>query len=60
MKEKTACIIGLMFSIAIIVFTGMKIIPVEVFCSLAAGAIVWFFKEKEKESEIKRIIDKLK
>ena len=47
MKEWPASIIGIMFAVALIVFTAMRIIPVEVFCSVATGAIVWFFKEKE-------------
>lgn len=55
MKEKTACAIGIIFSLAIVVFTFLKIIPVEVFCSVAGGAVVWFFKEREKASEIKRL-----
>jgi hypothetical protein len=47
MKEKTASILGIMFGAAIIAFTILKIVPVEVFCSVATGAIVWFFKERE-------------
>jgi hypothetical protein len=32
----------------------MDKIPAEVFCSVVTGAVVWFFKEKEKDSELKR------
>jgi hypothetical protein len=47
MKDLAASIIGIIFSIAFIVFFAMDKIPVEVFCSVATGAVVWFFKEKE-------------
>jgi hypothetical protein len=44
MKELAAIIIGGVFAIAVIVFTAMKIIPVEVFCSLAGVSVPWFYK----------------
>lgn len=47
MKELGATIIGIIFSIAFVVFFAMGKIPLEVFCSVATGAIVWFFKERD-------------
>lgn len=55
MKEWTASVIGIMFALALIIFTGMEILPIEVFCSVSAGAIVWFFKEKEAETMYRRL-----
>jgi hypothetical protein len=47
MKEKTACIIGIMFSGALIAFTAMKMVPVEVFTALAGAAVAWFYRTIE-------------
>ena len=47
MKEKTACIIGIIFAVAIIVFTALKMIPVEVFVALAGAAVAWFYRTIE-------------
>ena len=58
MKEWTRSLIGVMFSIALIVFTGMGLIPVAVFCSVATGAIVWFFKDKEIAMLLKNLKEK--
>lgn len=48
MKEKAACILGIMFGGAVIAFTVLKIVPVEVFCSVAGVAVGWFFKAAEE------------
>lgn len=58
MKEWTTSVIGIMFSIALIVFTGMGLIPIAVFCSVATGAIVWFFKDKQTQDMLKRLKEK--
>lgn len=55
MKEWIAGIIAIMFTAAVIVFTAMRIVPAEVFCSLATGAIVWWFKDKQYEAIMKRL-----
>jgi hypothetical protein len=47
MKEKTACIIGGMFAAAIIAFTALKMIPVEVFTGFAGLALAWLYKVVE-------------
>jgi hypothetical protein len=47
-KEKIAAILGIMFGAAIIGFTVLKIVPVEVFCSIAGIAVGWFFKTAEE------------
>jgi hypothetical protein len=47
MRELAAAIIGIIFSIAFVVFFAMDKIPAEVFCSVVTGAVVWFFKERE-------------
>lgn len=47
MKEKTACIIGIMFAAAIIAFTALKMVPIEVFTALAGAAIAWFYRTIE-------------
>jgi uncharacterized membrane protein len=47
MKEIVAAIIGVLFAIALIVFTAMKMVPIEVFCSVAGIAIGYFFKANE-------------
>jgi len=58
MKEIVAAIIGVLFAIALIVFTAMKMVPIEVFCSVAGIAIGYFFKANE-ERTIKWIKAKL-
>ena len=55
MKEWIAGIIAIMFTAAIIVFFGMGKIPSELFCSLATGAIIWWFKDKQYEAIMKRL-----
>jgi len=47
MKEKAACIIGIMFTAAIIAFTYLKIVPVEVFIALAGASVAWFYRTIE-------------
>lgn len=48
MKEIATCIIGVLFAIALIVFTAMRIVPIEVFCSIAGIAVGYFFKANEE------------
>ena len=55
MKEWIAGIIAIMFAAAIIVFFGMGKVPAELFCSLATGAIIWWFKDKQYEAIMKRL-----
>jgi len=55
MKEWIAGIIAIMFAAAIIVFFAMGKVPAELFCSLATGAIIWWFKDKQYETIIKRL-----
>jgi len=59
MKELGALIIGIMFSLAFIVLTIMGRIPIEVFCTVAGGAIVWFFKDNAV-ALLRRILRRLK
>jgi len=47
MKEKTACIIGIIFAGAIIAFTALKMVPTEVFTALAGAAVAWFYRTIE-------------
>lgn len=51
--------IATIFSIALIVFTKMGIVPTEVFVGFVGVAITWVFKEVEKEREIARLMKKL-
>jgi len=55
MKEWATTVIGILFAGAVIVFFGMGKIPTEVFCSLATGAIVWFFKDREQQKLLKTL-----
>jgi len=48
MKEKTACIIGVMFAVAIIAFTALKMLPIEVFAAVAGAAMAWLYKTIEE------------
>jgi uncharacterized membrane protein len=48
MKEIAAAIIGVLFTIALITFTAMKMVPIEVFYSIALLAIGYFFKANEQ------------
>ena len=53
-KELTRPILSWMFGIAFIIFTGMKIIPVEVFIAAASIIITYWFSERSKEKEYER------
>lgn len=59
-KNIAQLIIAVIFSIALIVFTKMGIVPTEVFVGFVGVALTWVFKEVEKEREIARIIANLK
>jgi uncharacterized membrane protein len=48
MKEIATVIIGVLLTIALITFTAMKMVPIEVFCSVAGIAIGYFFKANEE------------
>lgn len=52
--------IAVIFSIALIVFTKMGIVPTQVFVGFVGVALTWVFKEVEKEREIARIMANLK
>lgn len=57
MKEKTACIIGIMSWVAIIVFTALKMIPIEVFTGLAGVSVAWFYRTVEDIRTRRKIND---
>lgn len=52
--------IAIVLTIALIVFTGMELVPVEAFTGFVGVAVTWVFKEVEKEKEIARIMASLK
>jgi len=54
MKEKTACIIGVIIAIALTYFTYTKLVPVEAFTALAGAAGAWLFKTVEEIRRAKR------
>jgi len=54
MKEKTACIIGIIFAIAIIYFTYTELVPVEVFTALAGASVAWFYKTIAEARRLKK------
>ena len=54
MKEKAACIIGIIFAIAIVYFTYIKMVPVEVLTALAGAAGAWLFKTVEERRRLKK------
>ena len=56
MKETIAAIIAVIFTVSLCLFTGIGMVPVEVFCSLATGAIVFWFKNDET-TKLKKQID---
>ncbi len=58
MKEWAASIIVIMFTGAIIYLTIIGKVPVEAFLTIAAGALVWVFKQKEITALLKRLKDK--
>jgi hypothetical protein len=43
-------LIAAMFAAAFIVFTGMRMIPIEVFIGVASAVITYYFQEKSKDS----------
>lgn len=47
MKEKTACIIGIMFAGALIALTFLEKLPIEAFLPFAGAAIAWLYKAVE-------------
>jgi Kef-type K+ transport system membrane component KefB len=55
MKDLAASVIGILFAIAIVAFFGLGMLPTEWFCSLATGAIVWFFKDRETAKLLKEL-----
>ena len=54
MKEKTACIIGVIIAIALTYFTYTKLVQVEAFTALAGAAGAWLFKTVEEIRRAKR------
>lgn len=52
-------IIGFTLTIALIVLTAKRIIPVEVFIGVAPAVIIYIVKEWEKKREIARIMKQL-
>jgi uncharacterized membrane protein len=47
-KELATTIIGIMLALALVIFTGLGKVPIEVFCSLVGLALGYFFKTKEQ------------
>ncbi len=55
LSDLATLIIGVLFTIAFIVLTAMKIVPVEAFIAVAPAVITYIVKEWEKQKEIARI-----
>lgn len=53
-------IIGIAFTIGLIILTAKKIIPAEVIIAVGPATITYIVKEWEKQKEIARIIEQLK
>lgn len=58
MKEKVALSIAGMFAIALVVFFAIGKIPLEVFCPIITGALVWIFKDVEQARMIRELKEK--
>ena len=41
--------VTVLFAVALVWFTAIKILPVEVFVPIASVAIVWWYKDREAE-----------
>lgn len=46
-------VVTVLFSVAAVYFTAIKIMPVEAFLILATAAIVWWFKDRSDKKEEK-------
>lgn len=55
MKEKVGFAIAGMFAIALVVFFGLRRIPLEVFGPIVTGALVWIFKDVEQRRMLKKL-----
>ena len=49
MKELVRPALSIMFGVALIVFTAVGLLPVQAFASIATTAILWWFKNRDKE-----------
>lgn len=48
-KELVRPIVTVLFAVASVYFTAVKIMPIEAFLILATAAIVWWYKDREAE-----------
>lgn len=55
MKEKVGLGIASMFAVALIVFFAIDMIPLDVFAPIVTGALVWIFKDIERERMLKKL-----
>jgi len=55
LSDLTKLIIGVLFSVGLIVLTAMKIVPPEAFCAIVGAGLTYIVKEWEKQKEIARI-----
>jgi len=46
-------VVTILLVIAVIYFTGLKIMPIEAFIIIATAAIVWWYKDRSEEKEKK-------
>jgi uncharacterized membrane protein YjjB (DUF3815 family) len=59
LKDNVRELIAAMFTVAFVVFTGMKYIPIEAFTGVAGVVVTYYFEEKSKES-LKKQVKRLK
>jgi hypothetical protein len=45
MKERIQVGIAALFAVALVIFFGMGMIPLDVFGPIVTGALVWLFKD---------------
>lgn len=45
-------VVTVLFAVASVYFTAIKIMPVEAFLILATAAIVWWYKDRSEQKKI--------
>ncbi len=48
-KELVRPFVTVLFAVAFVYFTAIKIVPIEAWIALASVAIVWWYKDREAE-----------
>jgi len=58
MKERIQVGIAALFAVALVIFFGMGMIPLEVFGPIITGSLVWLFKDFQQARLKERSKDK--